>query len=109
MRCPKCKEKLVAGAKYCHQCGAELPSNVIEKTTRWYYDPVFVLLMIFLVLAVFGLPLLWRSPRFTLWQKNVISIITVAYTGFILWLLYYLVFAVFLPYYRELQSVLSSV
>lgn len=106
MRCPKCEQKLVAGARFCHRCGAELPSELLEKTVNWYYDPVFVLLMIFLVLAVFGLPLLWKSPRFAGWQKVAISAITVVYTGVILWSLYYLIFVVFIPYYSQLRTMI---
>ena len=106
MRCQKCKQKLVPGAKFCHQCGVELSPELAEKVAHWYHDPVFVLLMIFLVLAVFGLPLLWKSPQFKNWQKVVISVITVIYTGAILWLLLYVVFAIFLPYFNQLRSVL---
>jgi hypothetical protein len=105
MRCPKCDHKLATGAKFCHQCGAELPPELVEKTISWYYDPVFVLLSIFLVLAVFGLPLLWKSPRFEVWQKTVVSIITVTYTGVILWFMYYLIFVILIPYYNRLEAV----
>jgi len=106
MRCPRCKQKLVTGAKFCHQCGAGLPPEVTEKTIIWYYDPVFVILIIFLVLAVFGLPLLWKSPRFAEWQKWLISILTVIYTGIILWFTYYLIFVVLLPYFRQMATML---
>lgn len=109
MRCPKCKQKLVAGARFCHRCGAELSPELVEKTARWYHEPVFVLLMIFLVLAIFGLPLLWRSPRFSGWQKVVVSIITILYTGAILWAIYYMVFSVLIPYYKQLLGVMGSV
>jgi len=101
MRCPKCNKKLVAGAKFCHECGAELPPELVEKTTNWYYDPVFVLLAIFLALAIFGLPLLWRSPRFEVWQKVVVSIVTVIYTAVILGFMYYLIFVIMIPYFNR--------
>ena len=106
MRCPKCEQKLVPGAKFCHQCGAELSPELVCKVANWYHDPVFVLLMIFLVLAVFGLPLLWKSPQFRNWQKVAISVLTVVYTGAVLWLLCYLIFAIFLPYSNQLRSVM---
>lgn len=105
MRCPNCRHPVVVGAKFCHTCGMELPREVVEKNVPWYYDPVFVLLSIFLVFAAFGLPLLWKSPRFSHWQKLVISAITVLYTGAIIWVTYYFVFHIVLPYYRELMSV----
>jgi len=81
MRCPNCRHSLAAGAKYCHTCGIELPPAIAEQNVAWYYDPVFVLLSIFLVLAAFGLPLLWKSPRFSFLQKAVISLVTIIYTG----------------------------
>jgi hypothetical protein len=108
MRCPECSQKLVMGARFCHQCGAELPLEIVEKTINWYYDPVFVLLSIFLALAVFGLPLLWKSPRFTEWQKVVVSIVTVLYTGVILWFTYYLIFVLLIPHFREVGAMLDS-
>lgn len=86
----------------------ELPSEVAEKTAEWYYDPVFVLLSIFLALAVFGLPLLWKSPRFAVWHKVVISILTTIYTIVILWFMYYLVFVVMIPYFDRLGGILDS-
>jgi len=106
MRCPQCKQRLVSGARFCHHCGAELSPELAEKAANWYHDPVFVLLMIFLVLAVFGLPLLWKSPNFKKWHKIVISIITLVYTSALLWLLFYLIFGIFLPYYNELRSMM---
>ena len=108
MRCPKCNKKLVAGAKFCHECGAELPPELVEKTVNWYYDPVFVLLAIFLALAIFGLPLLWKSPRFEVWQKVVVSIVTVIYTAVILGFMYYLIFVIMIPYFNRWGTVLDS-
>ena len=106
MRCSKCNRQLAKDAKFCHHCGAELTSEELDKNVSWYYEPVFVLLMIFLFLAIFGLPLLWKSPHFARWQKVTISILTTIYTGLILWAFYYLVFVVFLGYYRQLMSVM---
>jgi len=104
MRCPRCKHKLVVGAKFCHRCGAELPPELTEKTAQWYHDPVLVLLAIFLFLGIFGLPLLWNNPRFSGWQKIVISVTTVIYTAIILWVLYYLIVVYILPVYNQLKG-----
>jgi hypothetical protein len=87
-------------------CGEELPPEVTEKSIPWYYDPVVVLLSIFLVFAVFGLPLLWKSPRFSRPWKISISIITVLYTAAIVWSLFYLIFYIFLPYYQEIMNLM---
>ncbi|MBI5116737.1 zinc ribbon domain-containing protein [Candidatus Poribacteria bacterium] len=106
MRCPACKRKLAAGARFCHHCGAELPPELAATNGKWYHEPIFVLLMIFLVLAIFGLPLLWKSPKFTNRQKAVVSIVTIGYTAAILWLMYYMVFVVILPYYNQLKNII---
>ncbi len=107
MGCAACKRKLAIDARFCHHCGAEVPPELADRNTRWYYEPVFVLLMIFLVLAVFGLPLLWKSPKFTSRQKALISVVTIIYTAAILWLTYYLIFVLILPYYKELQGIIQ--
>jgi hypothetical protein len=106
MQCPKCKHKLVSEARFCHHCGLELPPDTAVRTSEWYYEPVFVLLTIFLVLAIFGLPLLWKSPRFSPTQKVLVSLATVIYTGIIIWLIYYLVAVIFLPYYNQMKNLL---
>jgi hypothetical protein len=108
MQCPKCSQKLVMGAKFCHQCGAEIPPEITEKTISWYYDPVVVILSIFLVFAVFGLPLLWKSPRFESWHKILISIVTVIYTALILAATFYLIFAIIIPHFGQVGAVLDS-
>lgn len=105
MRCPHCRRELVASARFCHHCGFELPPEVAQKTVPWFYDPVFVLLSIFLVFAVFGLPLLWKSPHFSRRWKIAISVITVLYTAGVLWVFYYFIFYLLLPYYRQLMIV----
>ena len=97
------------GAKFCHQCGAELPPEITDKNVSWYYDPIFVILAIFLALAVFGLPLLWKSPRFEVWHKVAISIVTVIYTAVILWATYYLIFVIMIPHFSQMGIVLDSI
>jgi hypothetical protein len=48
---------------------------------KWYYRPVWVLILLFFVLGPFALPYLWRSPRFTRGLKIALTISVVAYTG----------------------------
>ena len=47
---------------------------------RWYYRPWWVLLMLFVVLGPLGLPLLWKSPRFSRWSKIALTAAVAAYT-----------------------------
>lgn len=53
---------------------------------KWYHNPVAVLLLIFFVLGPFGLPLLWKSPRFSKTGKQVVTALTLLHTGFLLWM-----------------------
>ena len=52
--------------------------------SKWYASVWFVLLMLFVVLGPLGLPLLWKSPRFSKVAKIVLTVATVIYTGWIL-------------------------
>ena len=50
---------------------------------RWYHSVWFVLLMLFVVLGPFGLPLLWKSPKFAPWAKWALTVLSIA---FVIWL-----------------------
>jgi hypothetical protein len=58
---------------------AESPSEV-----KWYHHPVVVLVLLFLVLGPFGLPLLYQSPSFDRVWKAVLTVAVLLYT---LWLI----------------------
>lgn len=55
-----------------------------EPASKWYYSLWFVLAMLFVVLGPFGLPLLWKSPRFTRSWKGMLTVVVLLYT---LWIL----------------------
>ena len=48
---------------------------------KWYYRPVWVLVLLFLVLGPLSLPYLWRSPSFSRRLKVVLTVLVIAYTG----------------------------
>jgi hypothetical protein len=48
---------------------------------KWYYRPVWVPLLLFVVLGPFGLPYLWKSPRFSRAMKVTLTVLLVAYMG----------------------------
>ena len=50
---------------------------------KWYYRPFWVLVLCFVVLGPFGLPYLWRSPRFSRGAKILLSGCVIVYTGLI--------------------------
>jgi hypothetical protein len=47
---------------------------------KWYYNVWFVLLMLFVVLGPFGLPLVWKHPRFSRKVKMGLTVLTLGYT-----------------------------
>jgi len=48
---------------------------------KWYYRPVWVLVLLFLVLGPLALPYLWRSPGFSRRLKVILTVLIIAYTG----------------------------
>jgi hypothetical protein len=53
----------------------------MESEGPWYYRPWPVLLLLFVVLGPLGLPLLWKSPRFTRTWKIVLTALVLVYTA----------------------------
>ena len=51
---------------------------------KWYYRPVWVLVLLFLVFGPLGLPYLWKSPGFSRRLKVVLTILVIAYTGLLI-------------------------
>ena len=47
---------------------------------KWYHNLWFVLFMLFFVLGPFGLPLVWKNPRFARWVKVALTALMVLYT-----------------------------
>jgi hypothetical protein len=56
-----------------------------EPGRRWYHRPWCVLLMLFVVMGPFGLPLLWRSAFFGERAKQVLTVAVLVYTAALLW------------------------
>lgn len=54
-----------------------------EKEGKWYHHPWAVIVLIFLVLGPFGLPLLFKSPKFNRAWKVIVTLLTILYTGYL--------------------------
>jgi hypothetical protein len=50
---------------------------------RWYLRPMSVILLLFFVLGPFGLPLLYRSPKFSKTLKIVLTAVVIIYTSYL--------------------------
>jgi hypothetical protein len=55
-----------------------------EEKVKWYLRPVSVVLSLFFVLGPFGLPLLYRSPKFSRKSKIILTIAVVVYTFYLI-------------------------
>ncbi len=81
--CPMCSTAAPAEAAFCAVCGTALgtaSTAPASPRTKWYYNVWFVLFMLFFVLGPFGLPLVWKHPRFARWVKWLLTIVIVLYT-----------------------------
>ena len=50
---------------------------------KWYLRTVPVILLLFFVLGPFGLPLLYRSPKFNKTLKIILTIVIIIYTSYL--------------------------
>jgi len=55
-----------------------------DRKTRWYLRPIGVVLLLFLVLGPFGLPLLYKSPKFSKASKIILTIVVMMYTSYLI-------------------------
>jgi len=78
--CASCGRGLDASAMFCSRCGAPASATPPSALSKWYHNVWFVLAMLFLVLGPFGLPLVWKNPRFSRHVKLLLIVLTVAYT-----------------------------
>jgi len=92
--CPRCVAVLDVGDRFCRHCGAAMSPDgspvsagaadwpplaaPAPSRPRWTDNPWIVLALVFLVLGPIGLPLLWRSRRFTPLWKTVITALVLA-------------------------------
>jgi len=55
-----------------------------DEKIKWYLRPVIVVPLLFFVLGPFGLPLLYRSPKFSKTLKIILTIIVIIYTSYLI-------------------------
>ena len=51
---------------------------------KWYLRPMSVVLLLFFVLGPFGLPLLYRSPKFSKGLKIALTVVIIFYTFYLI-------------------------
>jgi ribosomal protein L40E len=94
--CPACEAELPVIADRCPHCGtacgrAGLPVAARAARERMLDNRWFVLILLFGVTAGFGLPLLWCSRGFSRHAKWAWSVVVIAYTALVLWLMWLMV------------------
>jgi peptidoglycan/LPS O-acetylase OafA/YrhL len=55
-----------------------------EGKVKWYLRPLGVVLLLFFVLGPFGLPLLYKSPKFSKKLKILLTIAVMIYTAYLI-------------------------
>ena len=55
-----------------------------EGKVKWYLKPISVVLSLFFVLGPFGLPLLYKSPKFSKKVKIILTIAVIIYTSYLI-------------------------
>ncbi len=55
-----------------------------EENIKWYLRPIGVVLLLFFVLGPFGLPLLYKSPKFSRKLKIVLTVVVIIYTTYLI-------------------------
>ena len=56
-----------------------------EGNIKWYLNPISVVLLLFFVLGPFGLPLLYKSPKFSKPLKIILTIVVIFYTSYLIY------------------------
>jgi hypothetical protein len=54
-----------------------------DRKNKWYLRPISVVLLLFFVLGPFGLPLLYKSPKFSKASKIILTIVVIIYTSYL--------------------------
>ncbi len=57
-----------------------------NEPVKWYLRPISVILSLFFVLGPFGLPLLYRSPRFSRRLKAILTVAVLIYTLYLIFI-----------------------
>ena len=80
--CLACGATTATPATYCRQCGKPLdPTHQPAPSgLKWHQNIWLVLFLLFFVLGPFGLPLVWKNPRFSRAVKVSLTLVTVVYT-----------------------------
>jgi hypothetical protein len=55
-----------------------------DEKVKWYLRPISIVLLLFFILGPFGLPLLYKSPKFSKTSKIILTIAVIIYTSYLI-------------------------
>ncbi len=102
-KCPFCAELIQSEAIKCKHCGEFLDgsgrSSNRPETKKWYYStPSMIIGILFLGAVV--IPFIWKNPYYKTSTKIILSVVSLAYTAYCI----YLIISVWLGVFKQIEE-----